>query len=183
MANILIFTSTVPDPDHFNGTTLRVFFLSREFAQRHTCFLVAFGENEDHAVHELQKFHIFKDIAVIPPPTGRRLFTRHLHLYTGDQTRIALPQVYERVVNSLTSLKDQWNIDLLFTYIGRLGEYIKPVTGVPKVMDIVDSSTMALQRKIMYEKHNLGFLGRLKSAISLKRKKYLERPYHNGLPG
>ena len=172
MANILIFNYMLPYPAYFNGNTLRVFFLSKELARSHNCFLLTFGDNNQHKKSIINSLDFFRDVRVIRPPMGRRRLIRHLHLNTGDQTRTALPKEYNRIVNSIHKLIDKCKIQCIVAFTGELAEYVIPCSGIPKILELIDCRSMALQRQTAYSTHTLW--NKLRATIALKRKRHIE---------
>ncbi|MCK5682023.1 glycosyltransferase, partial [bacterium] len=173
MANILIFNSIVPYPAEFNGNTIRVLPLSRELAKRHCCYLVAFGK-EDEASQKLRESRAYEDVALLSPPDGRRSLTRHFHIKTGNQTRVALPTEFRRIVRTLKQYVDKWRIDLAIIHTSSLAEYVEAFKEFPMVLDAIDCNTLALGRKWRQELSMHGLIEAIKSRLVLERCRFLE---------
>lgn len=174
MANILVFNYLISDIERLNGNTLRVYHLSRELAKRHRCFLAVFGQ-EDAVSRKLRETGVYEDIAFIAPPAGRRSLMRHLSIYAGNQTRVALPREYRRIVNILAGLLAEWHIDIILVHTGWISEFVISFNGIPRIVDAIDCNSLAIERSLTHEKNTLSWGRIIQSKLLLARKRSQEK--------
>ena len=85
-----------------------------------------------------------------------------------------MSQIPDATGMKIITLKDKYRIEILVSFLAP--EYIRPIDGVKKIIDICDSRALTLERKYRKEREKLSPVHRLKPQLNLYRKKTFEKP-------
>lgn len=145
MARILILANEVPQ-DIADGWHMRVFNLCRVAREKHdlSLFVVPVRPGGDSLPTE----HFFEQVTFFPCHTKpKKSGVRILRTTDADYLKRWSPDYYESLRQRLMQVCSDWNIDVIANFSGLVAE-VPPTLGLPCIIDITDSRTLTLERRL-----------------------------------
>jgi glycosyltransferase involved in cell wall biosynthesis len=147
MAKILVVYPELPLP-LTHGVHLRIFHLFQQLAQRHTLELVVFTQIREELLEKCA--HIFPRVHYIAPPAGRPKRRSSFRLSNACYLKASYPEEFDRISCSLRDIAQRFQPDCVYVSPIDLAEYVGPLAVPLRVVDVVDSVSLTLQRKRRY---------------------------------
>ena len=146
MMRVLVVTSRVPWPLD-DGYALRVAELARHCKVDVEFHLATLPERLD-GLEALRALGVFRTIELLEPLPPRRSWRRYFRR-GGDRHyhRAAYPGHFASSIRRLQSMIDSLNIDVAVAFLARSAEFVRPLTGVTRVVDQYDCGTLTLERE------------------------------------
>lgn len=166
--NILILNSIVPFPANYNGNSIRVFPLSCQIAQRHQCYLAAFGVGDDR-YEGVRQTGVYKDILLLPERQPGGGWRRYSSLRYGNLARVSQPEYFRDIVNRLRKFINRHAIDLVVAHTMQVAEFAEALADLPVIMDEIDCRYLSQRRKIDANTEKRGLRSSLTDALALFR--------------
>ena len=178
MARLLILASEVPR-DVADGWHMRVFNLCRYAADRHELQLHLFpagpGIETGSQPEWFEQVYVHREYPVLERRRGRLLRTTD-----ADYLRRWSPGYFDSVRRHLEKTVDGRQVDAIVYFGGRIAE-IPPLLETPSIIDITDSRTLTLERRLANRDRQRSIRTdlelRLKKWRTVKRERQLIRAY------
>lgn len=148
---VLVITSKIPYP-LTNGSSLIVYHIFKRLAVRHKIYLISFSKNSDDRKNLKYLKDIFTDIYMVDQRTEKRSFFRYLRNVfswnTGFLMKEQHPENYREFRGKVEEVISLKHIDIVHSVSLFTAEFSFDVKECIKVLHIIDSNTLALERRI-----------------------------------
>ena len=151
---ILVVSEKIPYP-LTDGAALCVYNIFKKLSEKHEIYLISFYEDirdYDNLVHIK---NIFKDISLIKlDETTKSIFNsiKSLILWnSGFLMKVQKPKLYKSFRHKMMEIVISKKIDLVNCVTPFMAEFVYDITACIKVLQLIDSNTLALKRKQSFQ--------------------------------
>ncbi len=159
--NILYLTHRIPYPPN-KGDKIRAFHQLQHLAQKHRVHLACLVDNPNDLPHvkDLDKYCASVE-AVYRGSAGARL---HILTALSTGTPLSVAAFYSRELQRRIEQRLRSEaIDRIFVFSAAMAEYVRDVTGIPKVIDFVDADSEKWRLYAGYRPFPLSWVYRLEA--------------------
>ncbi len=158
---ILFLSLRFPYPPH-RGDRIRAYHFIKQLARHHSVTVVSFFES-DQEVAYVKHLQSFCDrVESVRFHHGRARLNSLLHCLSNSPLQVYywfVPQM-QRAIDRLL---DQHSYDLIHAQLFRMGQYVRHVQGVPKMLDLCDSLGLNLSRRAVLDRDLIRTLVKLEA--------------------
>ena len=145
MSRIIILCDSIPD-DPSNGLHLRIQNLVARLVHEHECGFI--GCESQRELKSLDVLSCFKDVFLMQPrPRSNRSWRRHLRRSNAWFLEESSPEFFQYATGVLAECIQRWDTQAIVSFAPALTE-LAARCGIPKILDICDSTTLTIQRRL-----------------------------------
>lgn len=142
MAKILVLTPRYPYPV-VGGDRLRIYQVCRELAKRHELTLLSLCETRSEMTAPPPSDGVFSRVERIYLPSWKSALNALMALPTSTPLQIAYYKSRQYKKRLADLLPEQ---DVCLAHLIRMGEYVRNVSGLPRVLEMTDAISLNYQR-------------------------------------
>jgi len=179
---VLVICAQIPYP-LTNGGSLIIYNLFKKLALKHKIYLLAFQKNSEDAANIKYLDDIFEDVYLIESRAFKRSFFRYvknvISWKTGFLMKEQCPETYIEFKEKITELILSNGIDLIHCMPISMAEFVTDIPGCVKVLHLVDSMTLELERELNIQDSLIRKLQKIPQCIWYYRIKGYEKRIMN----